>query len=591
MVEIGWQGWFTVGVICTIVAALVRDVVRPDLVMLGGLGLLLLFGIIPPEQAFQGFANPAVLTVGALFVVAAGVQRTEALHFLDAVFFPKAAQASTALPMLMGSTAVLSAFLNNTPIVAMLTPRVQQWASQTGLSSSKLLIPVSYAAILGGMTTLIGTSTNIVVSGLLVSAGYEGLGMFDLSWVGVPAVIVVVIYFTLIGHRLLPDRKQSGQRFEEGLQDCLFEIKVASDSPLEGRSIMESNLRDLKDAYLVHLHRQQHLIPARPDEILQAGDTLTFVGSVSVLERLLQMPGLERAVPALEQNEHETLPLFEAVVAESSDLVGKTLRETAFRENYRGLVLAIQRKNARVNGPLGRIPIKAGDLLLIEAWNGFDKRWNQNRHEFYLVASRRAERDKPLAKKAPVALFILMLMILSFATGILPLVVTAFVAALAMIVTRCLRGREARGSVDVPVLVVIAAALGIGEALEATGVAAAVAHLITGVAAGLGAIAVIAALYVSTNLLTELITNNAAAVLMLPIGLVIARDLGVSPEAIAITIAVAASASFMTPIGYQTNLMVMAAGGYRFRDYTKAGLPVTLMVMAVTITMVSLIWL
>ena len=586
-----WQAWFTVGVLLAMVVALVRELARPDIVLLGSLGLLLLVGIITPEQAFAGFSNSAVLTVAALFVAAAGVQRTGALDFLDRLIFAQSGRLLPSLPRLMFSTSFLSAFLNNTPIVALFTPRVQQWANNVGISPSKVLIPLSYAAIVGGMVTLIGTSTNIVVSGLLEVAGEEGLQMFDLTWVGVPAVFGVVLYFMLIGHRLLPDRSGPGPTFEEGLKECLFELKVGSRSYMIGRTVEEAGLRALGDAYLVHLHRQDHLIAVGPDEVLQSGDVLTFSGNAQALEGLLQRPGLVRAVRSVEPQSDRTLPLFEAVVAPSSKLVGQTLREANFREAFGGVVLAIQRSDEQLQGSLGRIPIKAGDLMIIEARNGFDKRWNEDRNEFYLVAPRRPEQVRPKAGKAPLALLILIGMIVTAATGLLPLVTAAFAAALAMIATRCLRLREARQSVDISVLLIIAAALGIGQAFEVTGLAAMMAHAIVAATAQLGLVGVLVLLYVTTNLLTELITHKAAAVLMVPVALAVAAELGATPKAFALVVAVAAAASFMTPIGYQTNLMVMAAGGYRFRDYIKVGAPVSLVVMTIAVAVIHWIWL
>ena len=588
---LGWEAWFTVGVLLLMVGALVREIARPDIVLLGSLGLLLLIGIVTPEQAFAGFSNSAVLTVGALFVAAAGVQQTDALGFLDRLVFSKTSSLKGGVVRLMLSTSILSAFLNNTPIVAMLTPRVQRWSQEAGLPASKLLIPLSYAAILGGMVTLIGTSTNIVVSGLLEQSGYPGLNMFDLSWIGIPAVLLVIVYFVVIGHRLLPDRGQAGRDFEDGLKTCLFELRVAAGSSLSGLTIEEAGLRALGDVFLAHVRRGDYVVPAQPEEVLRVRDVLTFVGDVAMLDQLLERPGLERVVSAVVDTEDRTLPLFEAVVAPTSSLVGKTLRDTNFREEYGGVVLGIQRKDEQVSGSLGRIPIKAGDLMIIEAREGFDRRWNADRSEFYLVASRRPETPKPKTQKAPIALLILLGMIILAATGLMPLVTAAFSAALGMIVTRCLPLTEARRSVDISVLIVIAAALGIGQAVEETGLAGVMAQGILDLTAGWGFMGVLAALFIVTNILTELITHKAAAVLMVPVALAAALELGGEPKAFALIVAAGAAASFMTPIGYQTNLMVMAAGGYRYTDYFKVGFPVSLMVMGVAVTMVYWIWL
>jgi di/tricarboxylate transporter len=337
------------------------------------------------------------------------------------------------------------------------------------------------------------------------------------------------------------------------------------------------------------MRRDDRVFPASPDEILEPGDVLTFTGNAAMLDELLQRQGLERDVSAIATSDYTTLPLFEAVVADSSGLVGKALRDVQFRERYGGVVLAIQRRNERVSGPLGRIPIRAGDLLLIEARPGFDRRWNANRDDFYLVAPRRPTQEKSQPRKAPIALLILAAMIALVATGTVPLVTGAFAAGLAMIVTRCLNGVQARRAVNLQVLIIIAAALGLGRAVVQTGLTDVISSALLSLA-GLGVVAAMIALYVTTNVLTELITHKAAAVLMLPVALSMASHLGAEPKAFALIVAVAAAASFMTPIGYQTNLMVMAAGGYRVRDYLKAGLPVSLLVMTVATIMIFFIW-
>lgn len=587
-----WQAWFTLGVILLILIALIREFGRPDMVFLSALGLLLLAGILSPEQAFDGFSNPAVLTVGALFVVAVGVQNTGAIGFADQLLFARNSSLPGVLARLMFTTAAMSAFLNNTPIVAMLVPRVQAWSEKSGVSTSKLLIPLSYAAILGGMTTLIGTSTNLLVSGLMRSSGYQELGLFDLSWAGIPAAAGAILFLALFGHKLLPDRSRQQTTPEASLENYLFEVRVSDDSPLVGQTVDDAGLRSLVDAYLVHVHRNHNeIIPASPEMVLRAGDVLMFRGNVSMLDRLLERPGFERVVEEIPTKSPMTLPLYEAVVAPSSNLVGRTLREANFREQFHGVVLGIQRRNTKIEGSLGNVPIKSGDLLLIEAPPGFDQRWNDLRSNFYLVAPRRPALTKPQKHKAPLALFILLAVVIVAATGLAPIITTAFVGALAMLATRCLRGWEARRAIDFPVLIVIASALGVGRAIEITGLADAAAGALIDSAAALGPIGVLAAVYIATSLLTEFITNNAAAALMLSIGLSAARDLGVAPEAFAIAVAIAASASFLTPIGYQTNLMVMAAGGYRFFDYTRAGIAINVIVAIITVTVISLRWL
>jgi di/tricarboxylate transporter len=606
---LGPDAWITGAVVLGLVGALMADWGRPDLVLLSGVAVLLVAGVVTPSQAFAGFSNSAVLTVGALYVVAGGVQHTNALSKLDRVLFPDTTRLGPLLARFMVPTSVLSGLLNNTPIVAMLIPRLQAWADEQGLPASKLMIPLSYAAITGGMMTLVGTSTNLIVAGLMEAEGYEPLHLFDVTWVGVPAALVVIAYFVLGGHRLLPDRGGAAAGVEQTLGENMFEVTVTAPSPIVGQTVAEAGLRDLGDAYLTHVRRGEQVLQGRPDRGLEESDILAFNGSLAARERLLGRPGLSRTLPHPDDPRddparYETLPLYEAVIAESSDLVGTTLGEANFREQYQGVVLGIQRQDEPVTSPVGTTELQAGDLLIVEAPDDFEQRWSSgSREEFYLVAPRdgRARRsdasgddgedETDRSGRAPIALGLTGAMVLAAATGLVPIVTAAFLAALLMIVTGCIRAAEAQRALNVQVLVVIAAALGVGKALQTTGLAKAVAQSVLSVTEPFGPVAVLVALYLLTNLLTEIITNNAAAVLMLPIAMAAASSLGAPPIAFGLLVAVAASASFLTPIGYQTNLMVMAPGGYRFSDYARVGWPVTLLVMTTSVTVISLLWL
>ncbi len=591
LIGLDWNAWFTLALIVGMVVVLVRDLARPDFVLLACVGLLLLAGILTPEQAFAGFSNSAVLAVGALFIVARGLERTGALGFLDGFLLSKSDRPGVYLPRLMLPTSILSAFLNNTPIVAMFMPRVQQWSERMGISPSKVLMPLSFAAILGGMTTLIGTSTNIVVSGLMEAAGMQPMGMFEIAWIGVPAAVIVAAYLALVGHRLLPDRGSAKATFEDGLKECLFEIRIDDDPAIVDKTVEEAGLRALGDAFLVHIRRGRRFIPVRPQLSLQAGDILSFSGKAEMIDKLLERPGMVRALESAAAAEGAGLPIFEAVVADSSPLVGRTLRQVGFRETYGGVVLAIQRKNQQLAGSLGRIRIDAGDLLLIEAESNFARKWNSSRDDFYLVAPRINGRTASRTRRAPVAAAILAAMIAAVAFGIMPIVTAAFVAALGMIATRCLTFADAKESVDFPVLLIIAAALGVGKAVEITGLAQAGADLLVGSTGFLGPIGLLAAVYVSTNVLTELITHKAAAVLMFPVAVAAALELGYDPRPFVFIVAIGAAASFVTPIGYQTNLMVLAAGSYRYRDFVRCGLPVAVLVLAIAVVAASVVWL
>ena len=582
-----WEAWLTLAVIVGLVAALVKDVARPELLLFASLAPLLALGVLTPEAAFAGFSNSAPLAVGALFVVAAGVQATGALAFADRFLFRNGAGLPVTLAQMMLTTATLSAFLNNTPLVAMLMPRVQAWCKRAGVSPSKLMIPLSYAAIVGGMTTLIGTSTNLLVSGLMEEAGLPGLGLFSLTIIGAPAALAVIAYFGLVGWRWLPDR---GLDEEAGAlsTDCRFEVRLPVGSPLAGQTVERAGLRALGEAFLVHIRSGSETVAASPEAVLRAGDVLVFTGELGVRDALLARPGIERVIDAVAP---EGLPVFEAVVAGRSPLVGETLKSVAFRETYGGVVLGIRRREGALEGALGQTRLQEGDLLLVEAPPTFEHRWGRGRDTFYVVASVREARPVVEPWQAATALAILLGVIGVAALFDVSIVTTAFLGALAMIATRCLTWAEARRSVDLPVLLVIVAALGLGKAIESTGLAAALAASVAGVSGAFGSVVVVAAAYVVTSLLTEVITNNAAAALMVGVGLEAAAATGVPPEAFATAVALAASASFLTPVGYQTNMMVMAAGRYRFADYLKNGAAANLIVGVVVLTMIWTVWL
>ena len=587
MIVLTWEAWFTLAVILGLVVALVKDVARPELLLFAGLAPLLAAGVLAPEDAFAGFSNSAPLAVGALFVVAAGVQATGALAFTDRLLFRKSGSVGATTAQMMLVTASLSAFLNNTPLVAMLMPRVQAWGERAGVSPSKLMIPLSYASIVGGMTTLIGTSTNLLVAGLMEDAGLPGLGLFGLTVVAAPAALAVIAYFGLIGHRWLPDRGLDGS---DGPlpADCLFEVRLPGGSPLAGQTVETAGLRALGDAFLVHIRSGEETVAASPEAVLREGDVLAFTGQLGALDQLLARPGLARSIDGVEPG---GLPVFEAVVAGRSPLAGATLKESAFRETYGGAVLGVRRRDATLQGALGQTPLQEGDLLLVEAPEAFAERWGRDRETFYVVAPVRAARPTAQPVRAGAALAILVGVIGISAIFNVSIVTTSFLGALAMIGTRCLTWTEARRSVDLSVLLVIVAALGLGKAIETTGLAAALASGVAGMSGAFGPIAVVAAAYIATSLLTEIITNNAAAALMVGVGLEASAATGAPPEAFAVAVAIAASASFLTPVGYQTNMMVMAAGRYRFSDYLHSGAAANVIVMGVALLMIWVVWL
>ncbi len=585
-----WQAWLTIATIIGIAIALVRDLARPDMIFLSALGVLLAAGIVTPYEAFAGFSNGAVIALASLFVVAAGIEESGLLRRIEWRLLRKVHYLPTALLRMMVPTALVSAFMNNTPVVAMWMQPVQRWAYRSKISPSKVLIPLSYASIAGGMVTLMGSSTNVVVAGLVEGYELPPLGLFDFSLIGLPAAIVVLIFLAFFGVRLLPDRASEPVFTRSRLQQCLFEIRISDGSPFAGKTLDQAKLDIDNESTIVQVRRGKHIMPVDRQFVLGQRDVLCFSGDVSIFENLLLRPGLEPGVAIAKERTKNLLPMYEAVLSETSNLIGKTLKDVDFLSTYGGIVLAVQQRAGGLEGAMTDITLKAGDLILVGAVAGFEDRWNASHTEFYYVLPRGASHGRPPKRQLVLSLGILVAMIVMISMGVAPLPTVAFGGALAMVATRCIGITTARNALDLQVLLLIAAALGLGVAAEKTGLAEGLAQILTSMAT-VSPILALLGLYACTNIMTELIANKAAAVLMLPVALGMATTLDADPKAFILAVAVAAAASFMTPVGYQTNLMVMAAGNYKVRDYLRVGLPISLLIMITAVTIISIKWL
>jgi len=560
-----------------------------DAVFAGALAILIIGGILPVSEALAGFSNEGMLTVATLYIVASGLRETGAIQFVihNLLGTPKkmwVTQARIIAPV-MG----MSAFLNNTPIVASFIPALQDWARKFRVPVSKLMIPLSYAAVLGGVCTLIGTSTNLIVNGLLIAEKNITLRLFEPAFVGVPLSIAGFIYLLIAGRKLLPDAKSLMSTFEN-TREYTIEMIVREGSSLVNKSIEEAGLRNLPGLFLVEIVRDGTILAAvEPDEVFQSGDRLIFTGMVESIADLQQINGLE---PATDQvfkldTARRDRHLVEAAVSPSNPLIGKTVKEGEFRNRYGGVILAVSRSGERVKQKVGDIQLQTGDVLLMETPRNFADRY-KNSSDFLLVSTL-AKNSFPNYKKGWVAWVILALMVFIVVMNYLTMFQASLLAAVAMVVTNCTTMNTARLDIDWQVLIVIASALGIGNALLVTGTAEQLAMSFIGLAGEHPYLALIAT-YLITWALTEMITNNASAVLIFPIAISVADSMGVSFMPFVMTIIFAASASFATPIGYQTNLMVYGPGGYKFSDYLKIGLPLNLLVALITLVLVPYIW-
>ncbi len=588
--DLEWQAWATIAVTIAVFLLNALTNLAADVVFLGGMAVLFVSGILTEKDALAGFSNPGVITVAVLYVVVTGLSQTGGLNWISqrVLGLPKGHNA--ALLRLMAPVMGMSAFLNNTPVVAMFIPVVSDWSRKLRISPSKLMIPLSYAAIFGGTCTLIGTSTNLVVNGLLVSStDLPGLKLFDLAVVGLPCAIAGMIYLFTTHRWLLPSRKPVISESDD-VRQYTVEMMVPMDSPLVGKSIEQAGLRHLPGLYVVEIIRNQQIIPAvSPKEILRDGDRLVFIGMIDSIVDLHRLRGLQPATDEVFKLDTPRAQrcLIEAVVSNTCPIVGKTIREGKFRTQYNAVVLAVARNGERLPGKIGSIRLKPGDTLLLEANANF---LSQQRisNDFYLVNG--IPDSEPLRhEKAPLAIIILGIMVLLASLGIMSMLKAAVLASVVMLLAGCCSSVRAFRNIEWSVLLVIGAALSIGKALESTGAAAAIASSLIQFSGDNPWLA-LAIVYGVTNLLTEVITNNAAAALVFPIALAVSQSLGVNFTPFAIAIMIGASASFSTPIGYQTNLMVYGPGGYKFSDFLRVGIPLNVIFWLITITLTPIFY-
>jgi len=585
----GWEGGFSILVTLAVLGTLVFTRIGPELVLMAALTLLLVTGVLAPDQALAGFSNSGLITVAAMFVVAAGIRSAGGVdlivqHVLGQPRGQRRAITRLALPVVL-----LSGVLNNTPVVATFIPAVTRWARRLSLPTSALMIPLSYASILGGTLTLIGTSTNLVVNGQYQAlTGNAGLGLFSITPVGIIVAMSGVLLLLLLAPRLLPVRRSPDETFAD-MRRFTFEVAVAHDGPLVGKSTVEAGLRNLQSIYLVEIERAGSILTAvTPEETLHGGDRLVFVGETAAIIDVLRINGLVPSVgrePVIEKQAPERR-LVEAVVSPQCEGVGATIREARFRDRYGAVVLAVARNGEHIQGGLSAITLMPGDVLLLEARPAFVSRQKYSR-DFLLINELNEER--PDHSRAGRAWMVLLGIILLATFNITSMLSAALLGAGAMIVLRCVSAAEAKRSLDLNILITIAASFALGSALETTGAARLIGTQVLALA-GDNPILLLVLTYASVSLLTEIITNNAAAMIMLPIVLAITQALGLPELPFVLTLIMAASASFATPLGYQTNLMVYGPGGYRFSDFLRIGVPMNILIGVITVTVIAVMY-
>jgi len=594
------SAWFVLAVTALVIVGLARNLAA-DALLWGAVIICGIAGILSLQQMFVGFTNTGMLTIAALYVVAAGVRETGALDLVGRALLGRVRTLGGVMGRLGLAVPLLSAFLNNTPVVAMFIPMLSRWCAKHRISPSRLLMPLSYMSILGGMTTLIGTSTNLVVQGMMAETvasnpelgeSLRPMGLFEIGAVGLPCAVLGVGYLLLLSRRLLPQRMDMLEKIGTSPREYLVEMEVMTGCRLIGQHVDESGLRQLHGLFLAEIIRDGEIIaPVQPDHVIKAGDVLTFSGVVRTIVELEKIPGLNPiADPDYEHelSEKREKLLTEAVVSPTSPLIGQSIRDSNFRDHYNAAVVAVHRGGARLAGRLGDIVLQSGDTLLLQTGPHFDEIHRNNR-DFFLV-SRVSDSKPPRHDRALLSLMLVGVLVALLTSQVIPTVMAAFLVAGAMIVGGCISVAEARASLELQTLFAIAGAIALGQALLTSGAVHAIAHTAVSTLGAWGPYAVLAGIALLTMLFTEIVTNTAAAALMFPLGVATAVDLGVDPRPFVMVVALIASASFLTPIGYQTNLMVYGPGGYRFTDFGRVGLPLSILMLVIATLLAPMVW-
>lgn len=569
---------------------LARNWLPPAGAMVGAMVAVLVPGVVTPAQAFAGFSNPAPITIAALYVVARAVEKTGVLAPVVGWMLGGRDNDRATLTRVAVPTTAISGFLNNTPIVAMLIPQLEAWSRAHNRSVSRYLMPLSFAAILGGALTLMGTATNIIASGLLEAIGEEPLGFFEITWVGLPIAVVGVVALIILSPIVLPDRRSARGSAEEEIREFVVDMTVVPGGSIDDMSVEDADLRSLSSVFLASLERNGETIaPLTPSTHLHGGDRLRFVGRADDIVDLHSMTGLvspERDQAA--ELDSGQIGFFEAVIGADSPLIGRGVRESGFRSRYQAAIIAVHRAGERIDDKIGDIELRVGDTLLLIADPGFKARWG-DRRAFLLISPMRPA-PPASSPKAPFVTAVGVGIVVLAVSGITPLVTAALLGALILVVGRAVTPGEARRSIDLDVVVTIGAAFGLAAAIEVSGLGSHLAGWIIDIAAPFGQVAILAAVVIATVVLKEVITNKGSVLLLTPIAFSIATATGGNPRGYAIAIAVASALSFLTPIGYQTNTMVYGPGGYRFGDYLRLGLPLTIIAFIGIVAIVPMRW-
>lgn len=576
------------------VVLFVTEKLRVDLVALLVMALLMASGVISAGEGLAGFSNTATVTVASMFILSAGLFKTGAVSFLgdfvNRIFRRNFYVAMVTVMILVG---FLSAFINNTPVIAIFLPILLEVARETRISASKILMPISFASMLGGVCTLIGTSTNILVSSIAEKNNLPAFSMFEFAPLGLIFFVAGTIYMLSVGIRLIPERRGEGDLAETfSLSEYVTEIVILPDSLSVGEKIRNAPLVKDLEINIIEIRRADGKIihQPRPDTVLLENDVLRVRCDLEKIRTLQEREGVgfKPQVKWGEENlTAENFRLIEAVVSPNSFVIGHSLQEVGFRERYGANVLAIRHHGRLLREKISDTPLSAGDVLLIEAREDRVKSIKRNK-DFIVVSESGATEFR--RGKTFFAVLIVAGVVLSASLGVVPIVVSAVIGAILLVLVGCIRLEEAYEAIDWKIIFLLAGILSLGVALEKSGAARIISSTIVSSVGSLGLVALVSAFYLLTSVLTETMSNNATAALLAPIAIATAATLGVNPQPFLMAITFAASASFLTPVGYQTNTMIYGPGQYKFTDFVRVGAPLNIIFWILATIFIPVFW-
>jgi di/tricarboxylate transporter len=589
-----FEGIIVLAVIIFIIVSLYTGLTGPAYTFIAGILVLGMFGILTPSEILSGFANEQILIILMLLIVGEMIRNTGVLEGFFDYFFKRAKTYRGFMTRMVISVSTMSAFVNNTPLVAILMPYVNSWSHRNKISPSKLLIPLSYAAILGGTATLIGTSTNLIVNGLVqaqtVIPGFKTFDIFDFAWAGLPMIVLGGLFLIFFGNKLLPSRRDVMDDFVENTRRYLVETRIRSESSLPGKSVKEAELRSLKGLFLAEIIRgDAHLRPVNPNEILQKDDVLVFAGDTNTIAELVKTrSGLELSELGMYRRKDHT-EAIEVVISHNSNLAGNTVKEAMIRSKYDAAVVALHRNGERIAGKLGDVKLRPGDVLLLVAGNDFNK-LSMNTQDFYLI-SRVKDYRRTRPYESVLLIGGLLLAVLLSATKLVSLFLSLAILITIVLLIKLINPKELPKMVDFNLAIIIAMSLALGIAMLKSGVANHIGYFLVDILMPFGTLAILFGIYIIATILSAFITNKAAVAILFPIVLTVSIKMQVDPFPLVLIMTYAAAASFLTPIGYQTNLMVYGPGGYNFSDFFKIGFPLTILYMVVSVLIIYSVFL